>query len=486
MHRGGPAAAVRGGAATMETEVTDDVLFAVARDEDHLQLLRALGLTSYISVPLFVRGDVVGVVTFVLSDTSGRRYGPDDLRVAEDFGLRAGIAIDNARLYSELKESDRRKDEFLAMLSHELRNPLAPIRSAVDVLTLKDPPDRELRAARDVIDRQVRQMVRLVDDLLDISRITRGKIRLHRKSVEVREILHSAVEGSRPVIEAGQHELTVEAPPQPLWVDADPVRLVQVLLNLLNNAAKFTPPGGRIWLTAALDAPRDNGAGAVRFTVRDNGVGIPAQALDSIFDMFAQGERTMDRSMGGLGVGLTLVRALVELHGGSVDAQSDGDGQGSEFIVRLPVASAPAASTESITTPARPMAEGPNRRILVVDDNRDQAETLAALLGLAGHDVRLAFDGPQALKVLEDFVPDLALVDLGLPGMDGYELARHVRGRPGLEHVVLVAQTGWGQDEHRRRSRAAGFDDHLVKPVALEALEAALARLDVSNAGASD
>lgn len=482
----GPANVARSGQSEMMTDIPDALLVAAAQDDHHLRLLRELGLRSYMAVPLRVRGDVVGVITFIASAESGRRYGETDLRTAEDLAVRAGIAIENARLYGELKEADQRKDEFLAMLSHELRNPLAPIRSAIDILNVKGSSDPDLQTARDVIDRQVRQMVRLVDDLLDISRITRGKITLHPRPVDVEEILRGAVESSRPMIEAGAHELVVSYPPAPLWLHADPVRLTQTLLNLLNNAAKFTPRGGQIWLTAAREGPEHGGRGTVVITVRDTGVGIPAAALPSIFDLFAQGERAMDGIHGGLGVGLTLVRSLVELHGGSVTARSAGIGQGSEFVVRLPEGEAPSDPSAHDEPSVAAASTSAPRRVLVVDDNRDQTDSLAALLALCGHEVRTAYDGPGALTVLQDFVPDVALVDIGLPGMNGYEVARHIRGRPGLEHVVLVAQTGWGQEEHRRRSREAGFDEHLTKPVDFEALQALLARLDEARGGRTD
>jgi signal transduction histidine kinase len=358
----------------------------------------------------------------------------------------------------ELAQADRRKDEFLAMLGHELRNPLAPIRNAIQVMQMLGPPDPQLRWARDVIDRQVRQMARLVDDLLDVSRISRGKITLNREVVELAGIIERAVESSRSLLEVRRHQFAELMPPEKIWLEADPARLAQVVANLLNNAAKYTEAGGQIRLAVA----REGGAAVVR--VQDNGMGIPADFLPHVFDLFTQGDRSLARSEGGLGIGLTLVKSLVEMHGGSVEAHSQGPNQGSEFVVRLPILAAPPArvAQEQHNGTDHPVSRP--RRVLVVDDNTDSAESLDRLLGLQGHEVRTAHDGPTALRVAQMFGPEVVLLDIGLPQMDGYEVARQLREQIGLRQVVLVALTGYGQEEDRRKAAEAGFDAHLTKP----------------------
>ncbi len=371
------------------------------------------------------------------------------------------------RAQEALKEADRRKDEFLAMLAHELRNPLAPVRNALHVLRASGGAGPAAEGVREMMERQVGHMVRLVDDLLEVSRITRGKIELRKERVELAAVVRSAVETSRPLIEAARHGLTVSLPPGPVPLEADPVRLAQVVANLLNNAAKYTEECGQIWLAAR----RDGGAAVV--SVRDSGVGIRADVLPRVFDLFAQADGTLQRAQGGLGIGLTLVKRLVEMHGGTVTAHSEGPGKGSEFVVRLPLAgeARPAAAAPQAGEPPAAAA----RRILVVDDNRDAADSLGLLLRFLGHEVRVAHDGPAALEAARAWRPAVVLLDIGMPGMDGYAVARALRALPELEGVVLIALTGWGQEEDRRRSRAAGFDHHLIKPVDLEALQALLA-----------
>jgi PAS domain S-box-containing protein len=372
------------------------------------------------------------------------------------------------RAQEALNQAARRKDEFLAMLGHELRNPLAPIRTAVEILRMAKPDGPEYRLAREVIERQVRHMARLVDDLLDVSRISRGKIRLEKRRVALAVVLASAVEAARPRIDARGHELTMCLPPEAVWLEADAVRLAQVFANLLNNAAKYTEEGGRIRLTAE----RDGADVVVR--VRDSGIGITPEMLPRVFELFTQADRALGRSEGGLGVGLALVRNLVEMHGGSVKAHSEGAGKGSEFVVRLPVLRL--TNTEGGgQCVAREGATGPPRRVLVVDDNLDAAETLAELLALSGHDVRTAHDGPAALEAAGRFRPEVVLLDIGLPGMDGCEVARRLRGQEGATRALLAALTGYGQEEDRLRSREAGFDTHLVKPVDPKALFALIA-----------
>ena len=397
----GVMAVLRTGKPEWSAAIPDSLLTASAQDEEQLRISRDLGLKSYICVPLRARTQILGVLTFVLAE-SGRVYDADDLRAAEDLAARAAIAIENANLLAALKEADRRKDEFLATLAHELRNPLAPIRNAVQIIRAKGPPIPELQWARDVIDRQVQQMTRLVDDLLDVSRITKGKTVLRRKRVELATVVNSAVEASRPLIEKWQHELDVRLPAEPIYLEADPTRLAQVLLNLLNNAAKYTEQGGRIWLTAEQESEH------VVIRVRDTGIGIPQEMLSRIFD-------------------------------------------------------------------------APDKcRILVVDDNRDSAGSLAMLLRLTGNEVHTAHDGLEAVEAAEVFRPDVVLLDIGLPKLNGYEAGRRIREQQG-KGVVLIALTGWGQEEDRRRSKEAGFDYHMTKPVELDDLQKLLAGLKAAR-----
>jgi CheY-like chemotaxis protein/two-component sensor histidine kinase len=340
----------------------------------------------------------------------------------------------------------------------------------VQIFRAKGPPVPELQWARDVIDRQVQQMTRLVDDLLDVSRISRGKIELRKERVQLAAVVSSAVEASRPLIEKWDHELTVTLPPEPVYLEADPTRFAQVLLNLLNNAAKYTEQGGRIWLTAGQEGEH------VVIRVRDTGIGIPREMLPRIFEMFTQVDRSLERSQSGLGIGLTLVQSLVEMHGGTVEAQSDGPGKGSEFVVRLSVA-AEVRDRGGRGTPGGEKVAAPAKcRILVVDDNRDSADSLAMLLRIMGNDVHTAHDGLEAVGAAAVFQPDVVLLDIGLPKLNGYEAGRRIREQQG-KGVVLIALTGWGQEEDRRRSKEAGFDHHLTKPVELDALQKLLAGL---------
>ncbi len=385
------------------------------------------------------------------------------------------VARENARLYQEICKSDRLKDEFLAMLAHELRNPLAPIRNALHLIHLADPDGRGPQAGHvAVIDRQVSHLVRLVDDLLDVSRISQGKINLQKDRVELARILERAIESSQPLIQARRHRLSVELPAVPSWVEGDPVRLVQVFSNLLNNAAKYTPEGGRIELMVEVDGPNVQPRRLASIRVRDNGIGIAADVLPHLFDLFAQNKTTLDRADGGMGIGLTLVRQLTEMHGGTVHAHSEGPGKGSEFVVSLPLVEPPQARSAS---PAETPAAGAavKRRVLIVDDNRDSAQTLAHLLTLLGNEVQTAGTGPEALNAANRIVPDMILLDIGLPGMDGLEVARRLRADRRFDGTVLVALTGYGSAEDRRQSQEAGFNAHLVKPVELEALKDLLA-----------
>jgi len=357
-----------------------------------------------------------------------------------------------------LREADRRKDEFLAMLAHELRNPLAPIRNTVKLLRQSGHSDAASEWGRDVIERQVEQLTRLVDDLLDVSRITRGKIQLQLEPLDLATVVAGAVETSRPVIDLRRHRLQLSLPDEPVRVQGDLVRLTQVVSNLLNNAAKFQEERGEI----ALGVAREGDQAVIR--VRDRGVGIPTEMLGKVFDLFAQVERSVDRSEGGLGIGLSLVKNLVELHGGTISAASRGRGHGSEFVVRLPCSTADQAAAER-ESPSAPEA-GLVRplRVLIVDDNRDAAESLAMVLGMRGYDASVCHDGFAALEAAQRTQPQIVLLDLGLPGLDGFEVCRQLR-RQGLDKAHIVAITGYGQDDDRRRTREAGFDDHFVKPV---------------------
>jgi PAS domain S-box-containing protein len=370
-----------------------------------------------------------------------------------------------------LREADRRKDQFLATLAHELRNPLAPLRNAARLLQTKLPLVPELQSARDVIDRQVQHMARLIDDLLDMSRISRDQIVLQKERGQLSQILLDAVEASQPVIDQYGHQLTVTLPDERLVVDADKVRLAQVFCNLLNNAARYTPGGGSIELVAAAAGSE------VVVTVRDNGIGIGADMLPRIFDMFVQADRSLRPSQGGLGIGLTLVKRLVELHGGRVEARSQGPGKGSEFIVHLPLAEDQAPVLPRQASYAAASIPASLHRILVVDDNEDAAESLAVLLQMMGNDIRVVYNGLDAVRVASEYRPDVVLLDIGLPGLDGHEVARVIRNEPWAARTTLIALTGWGQDEERRKSVDAGFDYHMVKPVEPDALMKLLASL---------
>ncbi len=373
------------------------------------------------------------------------------------------------RAEQALQEADRKKDEFLAMLAHELRNPLAPIRNALQIFAMADDNPAVVREMREMMERQVQQMVRLVDDLFDVSRIARGALELRQDRMNLAAVAAAALEISKPLLDARKHRLVVGMPAEPLIVFGDRARLTQVVSNLLNNSARYTPEGGEIRLGVEC---KDNQA-VIR--VCDNGIGIHAEMLPQVFDMFTQVHEPSPVSQGGLGIGLTLVRNLVEMHGGRVEAHSQGRGKGSEFIVRLPLVDAQATVPEinGSCDAAKPAASA-HHRVLVVDDNVDAAESLGRMLKYMGNEVRTAHDGQGALETAAAFLPDVVLLDIGLPGMDGHEVARRLRRIAGLEQALLIAQTGWGQDEDRKRSHEAGFNHHLVKPVSVAALQAAL------------
>ena len=433
-------------------------------------------------VPFYVKGQAVGTVWAVVHDET-RQFEAEDKRLLESlatfaalaYQLRLSIAAhvianeelqarmaERQRAEDALLESDRNKSEFLAMLAHELRNPLAPVRNALEILCRSGDNQQKVKPLIQMMDRQVAQMVRLVDDLLDMSRISRNKLEIRKNVVELASVVHQAVEANRPLCAGMNHTLHVTLPPEPIYVKADAARLAQVVGNLLNNACKFTEKGGGIRLTAE----REDEQALIR--VQDTGIGIAREHLSDIFDMFVQGDASLERARDGLGVGLTLVKTLVEMHDGTVLAHSAGVGHGSEFVVRLPLTSGPFPAS-SLLPVVKPVAV--LRRILVVDDNKDSAESLATLLQLIGHEVHTAHDGLEAVDTAAKVEPDVILLDIGLPRLNGYEAARRIRQqRREGSALKLVALSGWGQEEDRRRSEAAGFDAHLVKPVDLDAL----------------
>lgn len=430
------------------------------------ELRERFGVQSALSVPILTADKQVLGFFEVHNKLDRAGFTPADEEQLLAVAQTASIAIQNALAYrtvqqteAALRDSDRRKDEFLATLAHELRNPLAPIRNGLQIMQMAGTNPGVLRSTQEMMERQVQHMVHLIDDLLDLSRVSRGKIQLRKERIELGTLLQNAIETSRPLIQAARHEFTVQLPPNRIWLEADATRIAQVVGNLLNNSAKYTKEGGHIWLTA-----EQSGHEAV-IRVRDNGIGIPPAMLPRIFDMFAQVETALGRSQGGLGIGLTLVKSLVEMHGGKVEAHSAGPDRGSEFIIRLPMATTNLGSAR----PKRRDTDVPNRprqarRILVVDDNVDGAQSLGLVLRMLGHSTALAHDGQMALEVAQSYRPDLILLDIGLPGLNGYEVAERLRQLPDFRDVVLVAVTGWGQEEDRRRSKEAGFDHHLTKP----------------------
>lgn len=456
---------LRSGRAELVGEITEDMLEQWIRDAEHLAAIKRLGLRSYIGAPLTAHGRMLGVVTFIAAE-SGRIYGPEDLSLAEDLARRAAIAIENANLYRALQQSDHAKDVFLATLAHELRNPLAPVMNALNIIALA--PDDKPRVAQAVglMGRQVRQLARLVDDLMDISRISTGKIELKKSMTSLADALASAVETSRPHIEAGQHALSLTLPEGETEIYADPMRLAQIFTNLLNNAAKYTNPGGRI------DVELESQPEEFVVRVRDTGIGITRAMLENVFTVFMQDRHPVERSQGGLGIGLSLVKGLVDLHGGAVEAFSQGPGQGSEFVVRLPRLKPDAGAQPADAAPeSRQTLAHEAKRILVVDDNVDAANTVAELLKLLGHETRIEHDGSSAVEAALAMRPDIVLLDIGLPGLNGYQVAQAIRTQQSLRGIILVALTGWGQENDKRRAFEAGFDHHWVKPVGLEQLK---------------
>jgi PAS domain S-box-containing protein len=398
------------------------------------------------------RGEIGGIVIFGENITT-RKHAENALKESNE----------------RLAQADRRKNEFLAMLGHELRNPLAAIQLAVDTLCRRPDADAALQKVSDLLRRQTSQLVRMVDDLLEVSRVTSGKLRLKKERTYVMSVVSQAVETTRPLVESKELQLSVVMPPEQIALEGDPARLAQALVNVLSNAAKYTPTGGRISLSAVREA------GHVVFRVKDTGIGIAPDMLDPIFELFVQSDRALDRAQGGLGLGLPLVRRIAEMHGGSVQALSDGLGKGSEFVIRIPAGSAERTKAPQAVPPPTPRPS--HRRILLVDDNQDLAQAFAAVLKGSGHDVRIAYDGPSGLQAAEEFRPEVLFLDIGLPLLDGYEVARRLRRLPGLETITLIALSGYGEPEDRQQSKEAGFDLHLVKPTDLGRIEQVLATL---------
>ncbi len=455
---------VHTGRAELLPEASPADLLGLAVTRADLEVLREQ-VGGYLCLPLRAHGRTLGAMSFVAK--RGARFSTGDVSLAEEIARHASLAIDNARLYGELQETDRRKDEFLAMLGHELRNPLAAVvTTARNMLRHESVTPEETRRMAEIVERQGARLVRLVDDLLDVSRVTRGKVTLQRRHVSLGDVIARAVESTRPLAEARAHRLLVSSAAESIAVDGDPARLEQVVVNLLANAAKYTPQGGTI--EVELGTVGDDAI--VR--VRDTGAGIPREHLQRIFSPFTQLDTTPDRTDRGLGIGLALARSIVELHGGSIAAHSDGPGHGSEFVVRLPRA----PDDEPIPEPApsgpraTPGPPSQRRRVLVVEDHPDVASALKDELELMGQEVRTAEDGPEALAMAREIEPDLMLIDIGLPGMDGFEVATRVRKDLGLTGAKLVAVTGYGGADVTRQCKAAGFDEHYTKPLSEETL----------------
>ena len=459
-------------------------------DLDRLQGYK-LGAVDYVSIPVvpeILRSKVAVLVELYCQRRELRQVNRSLAEANSRLALaNSTLQVEKTReleqLNSTLREANRHKDEFLAMLAHELRNPLAPIHNAVQLMRNPQLPPEQLVWTREVIERQVRHLTKLVDDLLDVSRITRGKINVVRESIELATVVERAVETVQPMLVLQRHELVVKVEPEPLLLDGDLTRLTQIVGNILSNAIKYTDDGGRIELTAGSIGDH------VEIRVRDNGIGIEPEVLPLVFDLFAQASQLNGRSQTGLGIGLALAKRLAEMHGGDVQASSDGPGKGSEFVVRLPrkkndgAASAVHADVEQAPEATMSMAA---RRILLADDNRDALETLARLLQLGGHEIHKAVDGVQALEAATRVRPDLVLLDIGMPGMDGYEVARRIRSQPWGRAAKLVALSGWGQESDRKRSREAGFDTHCIKPLDPQRLSMLLASLSTPVASAAE
>jgi signal transduction histidine kinase/DNA-binding response OmpR family regulator len=433
-----------------------------------VQLVKGFGVRAYACNPLMAGERLLGTLSF--ASRTRDYFEQDEIEFLETISKYVTAAYERLRLIEQLRDQDRRKDEFLATLAHELRNPLAPMNNGLQLIRLAASNPRTLEHARAMMERQLQQMKRLVDDLLDVSRISRNKLELRKEFVELATVVNRATETSRPLVEAARQELLVTLPQEPVLIDADPVRLAQAFSNLLNNASKYSEKGSQIWFEAKQEGEE------IVVRVRDTGIGIPADKLPNIFDIFMQVDRSIERSQGGLGIGLTLVRQLVQMHGGSVEVRSDGPGKGSEFIVRLPLVIVAKPYGEAKPENKRKEPET-SHRILVADDNRDSADSLAMMLEMLGHEVSCAHDGVEALETAKRSKPELVFLDLGMPRMNGYDAARMIRNQPECNGVVLVALTGWGQEEDRRRSYEAGFDHHIVKPIDFAEVEKLLKNL---------
>jgi signal transduction histidine kinase len=451
-------------------DIESDPGFAAYRDT-----ARRAGIRAVHSTPIVTRDEeLLGVIS--VHYRQPRRPTRRDMQMADVCARYAADAIkaylDIARLReaeSDLRELDQRKNEFLATLAHELRNPLAPLRNGLEVMRLAGTDSLMAGKARAMMERQLGQMVRLVDDLLDVSRVSRGKIELRREEVDLAAVLRSAIETSQPLMDERGHEFVADIPDAKIAIHGDFTRLAQVFANLLNNAAKYTPGGGRVTLEVK---PRDR---EVAVTVRDNGLGIPSDMASRVFDIFTQVDRSFEKMQGGLGVGLSIAKRLVEMHGGTIELASEGLGLGSAFTVLLP------ARIEGGQSPGGSAHEAPRRRVLVADDNCDAATTLAMILEMLGNEVRVAHDGEQAVSVAAEFHPDAILLDIGMPRLDGYGACKRIRLLPGMSAAFIVALTGWGDDDDKDRSRAAGFDRHVVKPVDPEALQQIIAAVPIRS-----
>jgi signal transduction histidine kinase len=459
--------AICGSVAVCRQPIVVDYVQQSADPRAHL--VKGFGIRVCACHPLQTDGELFGTLSF--ASRTRDQFDADELEFLRTISHYVTVAYERLRLIAALRDRDRRKDEFLAVLAHELRNPLAPIRNALEIMRLAPDDAPVIEESRSLMERQVMQMVRLIDDLLDVSRITRGKLELRKEPVELDSVVRSAVETCRPLIEQSSHRLTVDLPAEPVWIEGDKTRLAQVLANLLNNAAKFTPTGGEIGLSAALNN------GEIVLRIKDTGIGVAPEMLPRLFEMFMQGDRSLEKAYGGLGIGLNLAQRLIEMHGGSIAAASEGIGKGCEMTVRLP-------TLASVPISASPAEDGNGDgvpaplRILVADDNRDAADSLAGMLRMLGHEVRTAHDGAEAVESAIAFHPDVALLDIGMPQLNGYDVARSIRQQ--VKDVVLVALTGWGQAEDKTRSQAAGFDHHLTKPAAPAALSKVLSTLTPS------
>jgi signal transduction histidine kinase/DNA-binding response OmpR family regulator len=445
---------------------TKIVAAQVAASKNHVTLTHLAepelaDMQEALALPIMMQGHPNGLLILARKN---QHYLEDEITLAHDFANRASVAIENVLLVERIREADHRKDEFLAMLAHELRNPLAPIRNALHIMKRSPTLDMQ-KEAHETIENQIQHMIHLVDDLMDVSRITQGKIELRRETISLHDALHHAIETARPLIDQRNHKLRVEINAAPLWVHADATRISQIFSNLLNNASKYTNDGGEIIFSC------EEVDGQARIIVQDNGIGIPSTMLNRIFDLFAQVDSSLERAQGGLGIGLTLVKNLTEMHNGHIVAESEGINKGSRFLVHLPLTQTATKQPEAYKADALlPHAEQP-LRVLVVDDNEASAKTMGWMIELAGHETQLVNNGIQALEVAQTFQPSVVLLDIGLPGMNGYDVCRQMRQQPQLKDTMFIAQTGWGQEEHRRRSKEAGFHHHLVKPIDLAMLQ---------------